>query len=84
MSANPIIAKVTRPAWIEIEYYDEFGNKHHWNTKVTTKKTRSYNRVLQHELDHLDGIICIDKVDSKDLILESDPNFLKTSKYEEV
>lgn len=84
MSANPIVANVIRPAWVEVECFDEFGKKQYWNTKDTTKEGRSYNRVLQHEIDHLDGIICIDRVDSRDIIFESDPKILSRSAYEEV
>lgn len=84
MSANPIIVPVVRPAWIKFEYYDEQGNKQYWNRKDDTKEGRIYNRVFQHEIDHMDGIINIDKVSSKDIILESDPNFYNTAKFEEV
>lgn len=43
------------------------------------------NRVFQHEIDHMNGIINIDKVKSpKELILESDPDFHKNAKFEEV
>lgn len=73
MSANPIIAKVVRPAWIEFEYYDEAGRKQYWSTKADTKEGKLYNRVFEHEIDHMHGIINIDLVLSKTLIFESDP-----------
>lgn len=85
MSANPIIAPTIRPAWIEFEYYDEQGNLKYWDTKDDTDFGRMMNRVFQHEIDHMDGIINIDKVKSpKDLILDSDPNFYDEAKFEEV
>lgn len=84
MSANPIIAPVARPSWIEFEYFDELGTKQVWNTKDTTKEGKMYNRVFQHEIDHMDGIIDIDLVVSRDLILESDPSFYKKAKFIEV
>lgn len=84
MSANPLIAKVTRPSWIEFEYFDEFGKKQYWNTKDQDKKGKIYNRVFEHEIDHMDGIINIDLVASKELIFESDPKFYKKAKFEEV
>lgn len=84
MSANPLIAKVTRPSWIEFEYFDEFGKKQYWKTKDKDKKGKIYNRVFQHEIDHMDGIINMDLVPSKELIFESDPKFYKKAKFEEV
>lgn len=84
MSASPIIAPVARPAWIEFKYYDEEGKKKYWRLKAKTKKGKIYNRVCQHEIDHMDGIINIDRVDSRDLILESDPKFYGQAKFKEV
>lgn len=84
MSANPIIAPVVRPAWIEFEYCDENGKVQKWITKDNTKEGRIYNRVFQHEIDHMDGIINIDRVESKKLIMESDPKFYEKAKFEEV
>jgi peptide deformylase len=85
MSAAPIIAPTIRPAWIEFEYYDENGTKQYWNTKDDTDMGRIMNRVFQHEIDHLEGIINVDKVRSpKELILESDPDFYKNAKFEEI
>ena len=80
MSANPIIAPVIRPSWIEFEYYDETGKKQKWNNH----DDKILNRVFQHEIDHMNGIINIDLVDSKELILESDPDFYKNAKFEKV
>lgn len=85
MSADPIIAPTIRPAWIEFEYLDEEGEKKFWNTKDDTDLGRMMNRVFQHEIDHMEGIINIDKVSSKDLILESDPKFYsKKAKFIEI
>lgn len=84
MSANPLIAPVVRPAWIEFEYYDENGHKKIWNKKDITKKLTMYNRVFQHEIDHMDGIINIDRVSSKELIFESDPAYYTHAKFEEI
>lgn len=46
---------VERPYKIEVEYYDEFGEKH----KDIFEEFAAI--VLSHELDHLDGILHIDK-----------------------
>ena len=51
---------VPRYARINIEYYDEGGNKH-------IKRMREELSVaFQHEMDHLDGILFVDKIDKKD------------------
>lgn len=84
MSANPIIAPVIRPSWIEFEYYDENGEKQYWNRKDEDKLGKMYNRVFQHEIDHMDGIINIDLCDSKNLIFESDPKYYDKASFEEV
>lgn len=84
MSANPIISPVIRPAWIEFEYYDEKGKRQYWEKKDTIREGRMYNRVFQHEIDHMDGIINIDLVNSKELIFESDPKFYEKARFERV
>lgn len=84
MSANPIIAPTIRPAWIEFDYYDEGGKLRHWDKKDDTEQGRILNRVFQHEIDHMNGVINIDKCNPKDLILESDPKFYKNADFTEV
>ena len=84
MSANPIIAEVVRPSWIEFFYYDEEGRQQDWNTKDSTHRDKIYNRVFQHEIDHLLGIVNIDKVQSNELILESDPEFYEHAEFKKV
>ncbi len=80
MSANPIIAKVTRPSYIEFEYLDENGIKQEWRDR----ENKILNRVFQHEIDHMEGIINIDLVDSRDLIMLSDSKFFKNAEFEEI
>lgn len=80
MSANPIIAKVARPSWIEFEYLNEKGEKVFWSKK----EDRIMNRIFQHEIDHMEGIVNIDLVSSKDLILNSDPKFFKNARFEKI
>ncbi len=48
---------VTRPYKVKAEYYDRFGKKH----KLTAEGF--FARAVCHELDHLDGVLYIDKVD---------------------
>jgi len=82
MSAAPLIAALRRPSWVKVEYYDEAGKKQVWDTKDSSKETTMLNWVLQHEIDHVRGIINIDKVDSKELIFESDKNFYKKTTFQ--
>lgn len=84
MSCNGLIARVVRPSWIEVEYYDEAGEKHIWSEKVATRSGKIYNRVIQHELDHLHGIINIDRVQSKELIFVSGKSDYEKPIFEKV
>ncbi len=85
MSTTPIIAPVIRPSWIEFEYFDEMGELQFWSTKDNTPANKMLNRVFQHEIDHLNGIINIDRLKSpKDLILHSDPQFYNLATFEEI
>lgn len=84
MSANPVIAKTARPSWVEIEYFDEKGIKKNWKRKDKNKTDLVLNRVIQHEIDHMEGIINIDLVKPGDLILDSDPEYFKKAKFEKI
>lgn len=84
MSAAPVIAPTVRPAWIEFEYWDENGKKKYWKRRDNTKLGKILNRVFQHEADHMEGIINIDRVKSRDLIMHSDPKFYDNAKFEKV
>jgi peptide deformylase len=61
LSVNrPVDGIVPRYARITVEYYDEFGQKHE-------KRIREEIAVaFQHEIDHLNGILFVDKIDKKD------------------
>lgn len=58
---------VPRFSWIQIEYLDRSG-------KLQKKKFKDFiARIVQHEYDHLDGIMFLDRVDSSlDLISEKE------------
>lgn len=79
MSANPIIAKVVRPSWVDVSYFDEAGKKRIWDGKDDL----ILNRVFQHEIDHLGGIVNIDLVKPGDLIFDTDPEFFNNAVFEE-
>jgi len=85
MSAAPVIACVIRPSWIEFDYFDEKGKERRWKTKDDISRGKMLNRIFEHEIDHLNGIINIDRVKStKDLIFHSDPNFYDHATFEEI
>ncbi len=49
-------ADVTRPAWVKVRYFDQAGVKHEIEGEGLLAAC------LQHELDHLDGILFVDHV----------------------
>lgn len=55
LSLPGIFGKVKRPKKISLTYYNQDGKK----IKLTSQGLMA--RVLQHEIDHLDGILFIDK-----------------------
>ncbi len=59
-------AKVTRHQRIVVEYFDEFANKH-------SKTMKGENAgLVQHEIDHLNGIFFLDRVDGQDNLASID------------
>lgn len=59
LSVRPIYGKVRRATKATVEAYDEMGHK------FTKDGTGLLAHIFQHEIDHLDGILFIDK--AKDL-----------------
>jgi peptide deformylase len=57
LSIPGLYGDVTRPASVEVEAMDRKGHKVAYSFKGMKA------RVVQHEIDHLDGILFIDKVD---------------------
>ncbi len=51
---TPIFADVVRPEAVVVEWTDDAGKKH------TEKMTGYLGRIVQHEIDHLDGVLFID------------------------
>ena len=51
---------VPRYARITVEYYDELGNKQ------SVRVREEIAVAFQHEIDHLNGILFVDKIDKKD------------------
>jgi peptide deformylase len=57
LSIPGVFAPVTRAAWVRVEAHDLAGRP------TTLEGGGLLARVLQHELDHLDGILFIDRLD---------------------
>lgn len=56
LSIPGLYGDVTRPGYVEVEALDQKG-------KLRTYKLEGYgSSVVQHEIDHLDGVLFIDKV----------------------
>jgi len=67
LSVPEWVGTVPRARWITVQYQDVQGELRELSTKAFEA------RVIQHEIDHLDGILFIDKVVStKDLIRRMD------------
>jgi peptide deformylase len=68
MSFPELIVKVTRNESISIEYFDEEGKEKTWNNL-----SRDISELLQHEIDHLDGILAIDRaIEKNDIIYKNE------------
>lgn len=75
LSIPGIRALVPRFTEIEIKYINHSGKS------IRTKYTDFIARIFQHELDHLDGTVFLDRVaDSRDIITEKEYQRLVTGK----
>lgn len=61
LSFPGLTGNVTRPIEISCEFMDALGNRHTLNADGLLA------RCILHEVDHLNGILFIDKMDKKDL-----------------
>jgi peptide deformylase len=74
LSIPGIRALVPRHTIIDIEYTDRKG-------KLQKKKYKDFvARIFQHELDHLNGIVFLDRAKSKDMITEKEYQVLMKKK----
>ena len=66
-----ILVKVERHYSISVSFQDEEG------TRKNLKATGAFSELLQHEIDHLHGILAIDRaIDSRHIILRNEFNKL--------
>lgn len=59
LSIPGLYAEVTRPAWVTVQARDEKGKL------FTVDVSGLLARVIQHEIDHLNGILFIDRIPEK-------------------
>ena len=77
MSFPNLLVRVTRSSMINLEYQDESGNQKEWQNLSNAE-----SELLQHEIDHLDGILAVDKaINPQDIIYRS--NYEKNKDYYE-
>lgn len=70
LSIPGIRGLVPRHRWISVEYSDRDGNK------KTEELEDFVARIFQHEYDHLNGIVFLDRIDSVDDII-TDKEYIK-------
>jgi peptide deformylase len=59
-----LMVRVRRHAALALRYLDEHGEEHEWKVD-----SRAVSELLQHELDHLDGILAVDRaLDARSLV----------------
>ena len=67
-----LFGKVSRPTSVVVEAYDQEGKK------FQCRATHLLARVIQHETDHLNGVLFVDSVDTKSYM--SKDEYLKMKK----
>jgi peptide deformylase len=76
LSLPEIYAQVTRPAKIVLNAYNEAGQE------LTQELDGLFARVVQHECDHLDGILFIDRLSTTNLMsIKEDLDDMETEFY---
>jgi len=56
LSAAGLVGVVPRARWVRVEYNDERGERH------SAEFQGFPARIVQHEIDHLHGVLCIDRM----------------------
>jgi peptide deformylase len=68
MSFPDLVVRVERHRSIDIEYFDERGNGKEW-----LDPDQATSELLQHEIDHLDGVLAIDRaIEAQDIIYKDE------------
>ncbi|HEV8714634.1 MAG TPA: peptide deformylase, partial [Candidatus Binatia bacterium] len=64
MSFPSLLVRVRRYQSISVRYLDEQGNRHEWS-----RLDQATAELLQHEIDHLDGILAVDRALDRDSLV---------------
>ncbi|MEO8382860.1 MAG: peptide deformylase [Acidobacteriota bacterium] len=64
MSFPDLLVRVQRARSISLEYVDEHGKRHEWRDL-----DQAAAELLQHEIDHLDGILAVDRAIDRDALI---------------
>lgn len=64
LSVPDIFCNVTRPGKVSVRYMDEHGEQ-----KELRNCEGLFARCIQHEIDHLNGVLFVDKISQSDRIL---------------
>lgn len=68
MSFPDLVVRVERHRSIDVEYFDEGGNRKEW-----LGLDQATSELLQHEIDHLDGVLAIDRaIEMSDIIYKNE------------
>ena len=67
MSFPFLLVRVVRDASISVEFEDETGRRQRWE-----RLDRATSELLQHEIDHLDGVLALDRAVDRDAIVSRD------------
>jgi peptide deformylase len=64
MSFPFLLVRVAREVSISVEFEDEAGCRQRWD-----RLDRATSELLQHEIDHLDGVLALDRAVDRDAIV---------------
>ncbi len=64
MSFPPLLVRVQRYQSLSVCYLDEHGNRHEWS-----RLDQATAELLQHEIDHLDGVLAVDRALDRDSLV---------------
>ena len=64
MSFPFLLVRVARDASISVEYEDESGRPRRWE-----RLDRATSELIQHEIDHLDGVLALDRAVDREAIV---------------
>ena len=68
MSFPDLLVRVTRNESLSLEYVDEQGRPKEWR-----ELDRAAAELLQHEIDHLDGVLAVDRaIDAQSLVMRAE------------